>query len=78
MSSLRQKKRNETVVRRGGLLVLAGVLSLAVLAGCATQGQSSLREILRKEGFNLSGRSETPLHSILMVFRDLEADDRPF
>ncbi|MFQ5694120.1 MAG: hypothetical protein ACE5IM_13915 [Nitrospinota bacterium] len=65
------------MARRAGLFILAGVLSVAAVTGCASQGRFNLREFARREGFSLSGRSERPLQSILGVFRELEADDRP-
>lgn len=66
------------MTRRFHLHVLAAILVLATaLSGCATPLPSGLRELQQKEGFNLHGRSKRPLRSILNVFRELEADDRP-
>ncbi|MFQ5692100.1 MAG: hypothetical protein ACE5IM_03535 [Nitrospinota bacterium] len=66
------------MLRRLGFLLLTGVWLLPpLLAGCAAQPDLVLRKIIRKEGFSLSGHSERTLRSITLVFRELEADDRP-
>lgn len=66
------------MLRSLGTFLLAGVLiGSAVLAGCASRADLSLERLAQREGFSLSGRSERPLHSILMVLRELESENRP-
>ncbi len=66
------------MLRRLGLLLMGGALLLpAILSGCAAQADLTLKQIVRSEGFNLSGHSERSLRSILTVFRELDSEDRP-
>jgi len=57
---------------RGG-----GVGWVAALTGGATQGRTSLSELIRNEKFNLSGHSEQTLYSIFLSIRELDDIDRP-